>query len=73
MEGHTVEDFDQLYATNVPAPFSLVQKLLPMFIPTSSIIMVTSMAVRVVPGDLSVPGAPALPAYAATKGALEIL
>jgi 3-oxoacyl-[acyl-carrier protein] reductase len=31
IEEHTVEEFDNLFATNVRAPFFLVQQLLPLF------------------------------------------
>src|SRR5438552_286597 len=39
----------------------------------ASIILVSSLAVRAVPGNPGQAGAPALPAYAATKGAVETL
>jgi 3-oxoacyl-[acyl-carrier protein] reductase len=72
-EDHTVEDFDNLFATNVRAPFFLVQQLLPVLGEGSSIIVTTSLAARVSPGAPGQAGAPSLPAYAATKGALETL
>ena len=62
-----------LFATNVRAPFFLVQQLLPVLGEGSSIIVTTSLAARVSPGAPGQTGAPSLPAYAATKGALETL
>lgn len=73
IEDHTVEDFDNLFATNVRAPFFLVQQLLPTLGEGSSIIVTTSLAARVSPGAPGQTGAPSLPDYAATKGALETL
>jgi 3-oxoacyl-[acyl-carrier protein] reductase len=73
IDDHTVEDFDNLFATNVRSPFFLVKELLPLFGEGSSIILTSSLAAHRVPGDPGQPGAPSLPAYAATKGALETL
>jgi 3-oxoacyl-[acyl-carrier protein] reductase len=73
MEDHTVEEFDNLFATNVRSPFFLVKELLPLFGEGSSIILTSSLAAHRVPGDPGQPGAPSLPAYAAPKGALETL
>jgi NAD(P)-dependent dehydrogenase (short-subunit alcohol dehydrogenase family) len=73
IEDHTVADFDNLFATNVRAPFFLVQQLLPLLGEGSSVIVTTSLAARVSPGSPGQAGAPSLPAYAATKGALETL
>jgi 3-oxoacyl-[acyl-carrier protein] reductase len=77
IEEHTVEDFDNLYATNVRAPFFLVQQLLPLFGDGASIILVSSLGARAVPGSMASVRAglvvPSLPAYAATKGALDTL
>jgi 3-oxoacyl-[acyl-carrier protein] reductase len=73
IEDHTVEDFDNLFATNVRAPFFLVQQLLPALGEGSSIVVTTSLAARFSPGAPGQTGAPSLPAYAATKGALETL
>jgi 3-oxoacyl-[acyl-carrier protein] reductase len=69
---HTVEDFDNLFATNVRSPFFLVQQLLPIFGEGSTIVVISSLGARAVPGvpDLD---KPSLLAYAATKGALETL
>ena len=71
IEEHPIEDFDNLFATNVRSPFFLVKELLPLFREGSSIIVVSSLAARAAPGNPGQPGAPSLPAYAATKGALE--
>jgi NAD(P)-dependent dehydrogenase (short-subunit alcohol dehydrogenase family) len=73
IEDHTVADFDSLFATNVRAPFFLVQQLLPLLGEGSSVIVTTSMAARFSPGSPGQAGAPSLPIYAATKGALETL
>ena len=73
MEDHTVAEFDNLFATNVRAPFFLVQQLLPLFGEGSSIIVTTSLAARLSPGAPGQAGAPSLPVYAATKGALDTL
>jgi 3-oxoacyl-[acyl-carrier protein] reductase len=71
IENHTVEDFDALFATNVRAPFFLVQKLLPILGEGSSIVLVSSLAARFAPGSSQ--SAISLPAYASTKGALDTL
>jgi len=73
IENHSVEDFDGLFATNVRAPFFLLQKLLPVLGDGSSVVFITSLAARFSPGDSGVAGAPSLPVYASTKGALETL
>ena len=73
MEDHTVEKFDELFATNVRAPFFLVQGLLPLLGEGASIVVVSSLAAHAVPGSPGQAGAPSLPAYAATKGALDTL
>ena len=70
---HTIEDFDNLFATNVRSPFFLVKELLPLFHEGSSIILVSSLAAHAVPGNPGQAGAPSLPAYAATKGAVATL
>jgi NAD(P)-dependent dehydrogenase (short-subunit alcohol dehydrogenase family) len=73
IEDHTIEDFDNLFATNVRSPFFLVKELLPLFGEGSNIVLVSSLAARVTPGNPGQPGTPSLPAYAATKGAIETL
>jgi 3-oxoacyl-[acyl-carrier protein] reductase len=63
IEEHTIEDFDNLFATNVRSPFFLVKELLPLFNEGSSIIVVSSLAARAAPGNPGQPGAPSLLAY----------
>ena len=65
IEETTIEDFDRLFAVNVRAPFFLVQSLLPIMCKGSSITLLSSLAARAAVG--------ALPAYAATKGAVDTL
>jgi 3-oxoacyl-[acyl-carrier protein] reductase len=65
IEDTTVADFDNLFAVNVRAPFFLVQQLLPILSQGSSIILTSSLAARAVGGTI--------PAYAATKGAIDTL
>ena len=72
-EDHTIEDFDNLFATNVRGPFFLVKELLPILGEGSNIVVVSSLAARATPGNPGQPGAPLLPAYGATKGAIETL
>jgi 3-oxoacyl-[acyl-carrier protein] reductase len=69
---HTLEDFDNLFATNVRGPFFLVQQLLPILGDGSNIIVISSLAVRTVVGKPGLDNGSIL-AYAATKGALETL
>ena len=73
LEEHTIEDFDNLFATNVRSPFFLVKELLPLFSEGTSVIFISSLAAHRVPGNPGQPGAPSLPAYAATKGSIETL
>jgi len=65
IEETTVDDFDRLFAVNVRAPFFLVQQLLPIMREGSSIVLVSSLAARAVVGTI--------PAYAATKGAIDTM
>jgi 3-oxoacyl-[acyl-carrier protein] reductase len=65
IEETTVEDFDKLFAVNVRGPFFLVQQLLPILSKGSSIVFVSSLAARAVVGTI--------PAYAATKGAIDTM
>src|SRR5277367_6935358 len=69
---YTVEDFDNLFATNVRGPFFLVQQLLPILGEGSNIVVISSLGARMVAGK---PGleSPSILAYASTKGALETL
>jgi NAD(P)-dependent dehydrogenase (short-subunit alcohol dehydrogenase family) len=65
IEETRIEDFDNLFAVNVRAPFFLVQQLLPALCKGSTIIFMSSRAAQVSVG--------ALAAYAATKGAIDTL
>jgi 3-oxoacyl-[acyl-carrier protein] reductase len=65
IEETTVADFDSLFAVNVRAPFFLVQQLLPILKAGASIVLVSSLAAHASVGNL--------PAYAATKGAIDTL
>jgi 3-oxoacyl-[acyl-carrier protein] reductase len=73
VEKQTMQDFDSLFATNVRSPFFLVQELLPLLGEGSNIILVSSLVARAVPASPGQPGAPFIPAYASTKGAVEAL
>jgi 3-oxoacyl-[acyl-carrier protein] reductase len=72
IKDHTLEDFDNLFATNVRGPFFLVQQLLPILGEGSNIIVVSSIGARAVVGKPGLDN-PSLLAYASTKGALETL
>ena len=65
IEDMKIEDFDNLFAVNVRAPFFLVQQLLPALCKGSNIIFTSSLVARASAGTLS--------AYAATKGAIDTL
>ena len=65
IEETTVEDFDRLFAVNVRAPFFLVQQLLPILSSGSCVVFLSSLGARAVLGTV--------PAYAATKGAIDTL
>jgi NAD(P)-dependent dehydrogenase (short-subunit alcohol dehydrogenase family) len=69
---YTVEEFDNLFATNVRSPFFLVQQLLPVLGDGSNIIVISSAAARTVVGKPGLEN-PSILAYASTKGALETL
>src|SRR5258705_9060742 len=69
---HTVEDFDNLFATNVRSPFFLVQQLLPVLSEGSNIIVISSVGAHAVIGKPGLDN-PSILAYASTKGALETL
>jgi NAD(P)-dependent dehydrogenase (short-subunit alcohol dehydrogenase family) len=69
---YTIEDFDNLFATNVRSPFFLVQQLLPVLGEGSNIIVIFSIGARAVVGKPGLEN-PSLIAYASTKGALETL
>ena len=72
IKDHTVEDFDNLFATNVRSPFFLVQQLLPVLGEGSNIIVISSIGARAVVGKPGLDN-PSILAYASTKGALETL
>lgn len=65
LENTTVEDFDDLFAVNVRAPFFLVQQLLPVLGEGSNITFFSSLAASSSGDNIC--------AYAATKGAIDTL
>jgi 3-oxoacyl-[acyl-carrier protein] reductase len=69
---YTIEDFDNLFATNVRGPFFLVQQLLSLLGDGSSIVAISSAVARAVVGKPGLEN-PSILAYASTKGALETL
>ena len=69
---YTIEDFDNLFATNVRSPFFLVQQLLPILGEGSNIIVISSIGARAVVGKPGLDN-PSILAYTSTKGALETL
>ena len=69
---YAVEDFDNLFATNVRSPFFLVQQLLPVLGEGSNIVVISSLGARMVVGKPGLEN-PSILAYASTKGALETL
>ena len=69
---HMIEDFNNLFATNVRGPFFLVQQLLPVLREGSSIVVISSLGAHSVVGKPGIEN-PSILAYAATKGALETL
>jgi 3-oxoacyl-[acyl-carrier protein] reductase len=69
---YTVEEFDNLFATNVRGPFFLVQQLLPILGEGSSIVVISSLGARMLVGKPGLEN-PSLLAYTSTKGALETL
>ena len=69
---YTVEDFDNLFATNVRSPFFLVQQLISILGEGSNIIVISSIGAHAVVGNPGLDN-PSLLAYASTKGALETL
>src|SRR4030081_401077 len=72
IKDHTVEDFDNLFATIVRSPFFLVQQLLPVLGEGSNIIVISSIGAYAVLGKPGLEN-PSILAYASTKGALETL
>jgi NAD(P)-dependent dehydrogenase (short-subunit alcohol dehydrogenase family) len=69
---YTVEDFDNLFSTNVRGPFFLVQQLLPVLGEGSNIVVISSLGARMVIGKPGLEN-PSTLANASTKGALETL
>ena len=69
---YTVDDFDNLFATNVRGPFFLVQQLLPILGEGSNVIVISSLGAHAVVGKPGLDN-PSLLAYTSTKGALETL
>jgi NAD(P)-dependent dehydrogenase (short-subunit alcohol dehydrogenase family) len=69
---YTLEDFDNLFATNVRGPFFLLQHLVPVLAEGSSIVVISSLGARMVVGKPGLEN-PSILAYASTKGALETL
>jgi 3-oxoacyl-[acyl-carrier protein] reductase len=69
---YTVEDFDNLFATNVRGPFFLVQQLLPVLGEGSNIVVISSLGARMVVGKPGLEN-PSILAYTSTKGAIETL
>jgi 3-oxoacyl-[acyl-carrier protein] reductase len=65
IEETTVQDFEDLFAVNVRAPYFLVQQLLPVLGESGSVVLLSSLAARSAVNNLS--------AYAATKGAIDTL
>ena len=65
VEETTMNDFDELFAVNVRAPFFLVQQLLQIMGKDGSIVLISSVAGHAALG--------AVAAYAATKGAVDTL
>ena len=72
IKDYSLQDFDDLFVTNVRSPFFLVQQLAPLLGDGSNITLLSSVGARFVVGtpDLE---KPSLLAYAATKGAIETL
>lgn len=70
IEDTTIQDFDALFATNVRAPFFLVQQLLPVMGEGSSVVLISSLAAH---AALTTHSGAGFAAYAATKGAIDTL
>jgi 3-oxoacyl-[acyl-carrier protein] reductase len=65
IEDTTLNDFDELFAVNVRAPFFLVQQFTPIMVNGGSVVLISSLAARAAFGTIA--------AYAATKGAIDTL
>jgi 3-oxoacyl-[acyl-carrier protein] reductase len=72
IKDHTIQDFDNLFSTNVRSPFFLVQQILPILGPGSNIVLISSLVARAVVGKPDLENSSIL-LYAATKGAIETL
>jgi 3-oxoacyl-[acyl-carrier protein] reductase len=72
IKDHAIEDFDNLFSTNVRSPFFLVQQLLPILGQGSNIVLISSLAARAVVGKPDLEN-PSILLYASTKGAIETL
>jgi NAD(P)-dependent dehydrogenase (short-subunit alcohol dehydrogenase family) len=72
IKDHTVEGFDNLFATNLRSPFFLAQQLLPVLVEGSNIIVIPLLGAHAVVGKPGLDN-PSILAYASTKGALETL
>jgi NAD(P)-dependent dehydrogenase (short-subunit alcohol dehydrogenase family) len=72
IKDHTIEDFDNLFSTNVRSPFFLVQQILPILGQGSNIVLISSLVARAVVGKPDLEN-PSILLYAATKGAIETL
>ena len=64
---HTIEDFDNLFATNVRSPFFLIQQVLPILGQGSNIVLISSLAARTVVGTPDLDNRSIL-AYASSQG-----
>ena len=72
IKDHTIEDFDNLFSTNVRSPFFLVQQLLPILGQGSNVVLISSLGARAVIGKPDLEN-PSILLYASTKGAIETL
>jgi len=72
IEDHAIEDFDNLFSTNVRSPFFMVQQLLPILGQGSNIVLISSLAARAVVGKPDLENHSIL-LYASTNGAIETL
>jgi NAD(P)-dependent dehydrogenase (short-subunit alcohol dehydrogenase family) len=72
IKDHAIEDFDNLFSTNVRSPFFLVQQLLPILGQGSNIVLISSLAARTVVGKPDLENSSIL-LYASNKGAIETL
>jgi len=69
---YTIEEFNNLFATNVRGPFFVVQQLLPILGEGSNIIVLSSAVVRTVVGKPGLEN-PSILAYASINRAIETL